>query len=94
MSKRHYTVEEKVRFGRPSPALLALLALVLWLGGSALAAEPVIYRYKVIRTLPHDARSFTQGLVYHDGFLYEGTGLYGQSILTKREFETNELIKR
>ena len=52
------------------------------------------YRYKVVRTYPHDARSFTQGLTYQDGFLYEGTGLYGKSVLTKRRLETNELIKR
>ncbi len=44
------------------------------------------YRYKVVKTYPHDVRSFTQGLIYHDGFLYEGTGLYSQSVLTKRRF--------
>ena len=62
---------------------------------TAPAQPPIVYyRYKVIRTYPHDARHFTQGLVYRDGFLYEGTGLYGQSVLTKRKLATNELIKR
>lgn len=52
------------------------------------------YRYKVIRTYPHDPQAFTQGLVYEDGVLYEGTGLYGQSALTKRDLESGKLLKR
>lgn len=52
------------------------------------------YRYKIVRTYPHNARHFTQGLVYHDGALYEGTGLYGQSILTRRELKTNQIVKK
>jgi len=59
------------------------------------AEVPVtFYHYKVIRTLPHDPRNFTQGLAYQDGFLYEGTGLYGKSTLTKRRLATNEIVKR
>ena len=79
-----------------------LLALALGLAGlSCDAAEPApepppvqYYDFKVIRTYPHDTRDFTQGLVYRDGFLYEGTGLYGQSILTKRQLETGEIVKK
>jgi glutamine cyclotransferase len=52
------------------------------------------YSYKVIRTYPHDPQAFTQGLVYEDGVLYEGTGLYGESSLTKRELETATVLKR
>jgi len=35
----------------------------------------------VVDTLPHDPGAFTQGLAYHEGYLYESTGLYGQSSL-------------
>ncbi len=52
------------------------------------------YGYKVIRTYPHDPQAFTQGLVYEDGVLYEGTGLYGQSSLTKRGLESGNVLKR
>ncbi len=52
------------------------------------------YRYKVIRTYPHDPQAFTQGLVYEDGVLYEGTGLYGQSTLTRRDLESGNVLKR
>ena len=38
-------------------------------------------RTEVIKTLPHDRSSFTQGLEIADGTLYEGTGLRGSSLL-------------
>ncbi len=55
--------------------------------------EVVDYRYRVVASYPHDRRAFTQGLVYEDGFLYEGTGLYGQSILARRELKTGKTVK-
>jgi len=57
-------------------------------------ASVALYGYKIIRTFPHDPRHFTQGLFYQDGFLYEGTGLYGQSVLIKRELATNKIAKK
>ena len=38
--------------------------------------------YEVVRTLPHRADAFTQGLALADGLLYEGTGRYGRSTLS------------
>lgn len=35
---------------------------------------PPIINYTVIGTLPHDTTSFTEGLLIHDGQLYESTG--------------------
>jgi len=76
------------------------IAATVLITGSAVtasqAAETSVayYRYKVIKSYPHDTRNFTQGLVYKDGFLYEGTGLYGQSILTRRELKTGQIIKK
>ncbi len=49
--------------------------------------------YKIINTYPHDPKAFTQGLVYHQGFLYEGTGLEGQSSLRKVELETGKVLQ-
>jgi glutamine cyclotransferase len=64
-------------------------------GGHPALALPEVahYRYKVVKTYPHDRRSYTQGLVYENGFLYEGTGLYGQSALYKRDLQTGKTIK-
>jgi glutaminyl-peptide cyclotransferase len=42
---------------------------------------PERLKVKVLATRHHDPAAFTQGLVFHDGSLYESTGLYGSSSL-------------
>jgi glutaminyl-peptide cyclotransferase len=37
------------------------------------------YSAQVVHQYPHDATAFTEGLEYHDGALYESTGLVGRS---------------
>src|SRR5262245_33832096 len=49
--------------------------------------------YEIVRSYPHDPAAFTQGLVYHNGFFYESTGLYGQSSLRKVEIETGAVLQ-
>ncbi|MBN1993825.1 MAG: glutaminyl-peptide cyclotransferase [Anaerolineae bacterium] len=61
---------------------------------SAEPGQTALYTYKIINTYPHDPDAFTQGLVYVDGFLYEGTGRYGQSTLRKVELETGAVLQR
>ena len=58
------------------------------------AAPPVHYTYRVIQTYPHDPTAFTQGLVFHQGALYEGTGLVGESTLRKVELESGTVLQR
>lgn len=55
--------------------------------------RPPEYTFKVIRDYPHDPAAFTQGLVYRDGFFYEGTGLNGRSSLRKVRLETGEVVQ-
>ena len=52
-----------------------------------------VYGYKIVNTYPHDRNAFTQGLVFDDGFLYEGTGICGGSTLRKVELETGKVLK-
>ncbi len=52
-----------------------------------------LYTYKIVNTYPHDRNAFTQGLVFEDGILYEGTGLHGQSTLRKVELETGNILR-
>jgi len=47
--------------------------------------------YTVVAIHPHDPEAFTQGLVYHEGRLYEGTGLWGESSVRIVEPETGEV---
>jgi glutamine cyclotransferase len=44
--------------------------------------------YIITRTFPHDTAAYTQGLLYHDGVLYESTGEYGYSSLRRVEIAT------
>jgi glutaminyl-peptide cyclotransferase len=52
------------------------------------------YGYEVVHTYPHDRGAFTEGLFYLNGFLYEGTGLEGQSDIRKVKLETGEVVQR
>jgi glutaminyl-peptide cyclotransferase len=52
------------------------------------------YAYSVVNAYHHDAGAFTQGLVFHDDTLYEGTGLYGQSSLREVRLENGEVVRR
>ena len=49
--------------------------------------------YNVVNTYPHDRNAFTQGLVFENGVLYEGTGLRGRSTLRRVELETGEILQ-
>jgi glutamine cyclotransferase len=55
---------------------------------------PVVYRYNVVNSYPHDRKAYTQGLLYDDGFFYESTGQQGQSSLRKVEPETGTVISQ
>jgi glutamine cyclotransferase len=51
------------------------------------------FTYEVVSVYPHDPGAFTQGLVYSNEFLYEGTGLTGHSSLRKVDLETGSILK-
>jgi glutamine cyclotransferase len=51
-----------------------------------------VYDYVILNTYPHDPSAFTQGLVYENGYLYEGTGLYGASSLRKVDLGTGTVL--
>jgi len=52
------------------------------------------YTYEVVKAYPHDNTAFTQGLVFHQGVLYESTGLNGSSSLRRVELETGKVLKK
>ena len=73
------------------------------LAGSVLAGQAVHkastasapqYTYKILKVFPHDPGAYTQGLVYKEGFLYEGTGLNGRSSVRKVQLESGEVLQR
>jgi glutamine cyclotransferase len=87
--------DRMTRIGRLGWVLVAALAAFLPArGGAADAAVPLQLRAQVIQSYPHDAKAFTQGLLLHDGTLYESTGLYGHSSLRKVELATGKVLQR
>ncbi len=57
--------------------------------------DPVVperWMVKVVERHPHDAGAFTQGLLWHDGALYESTGQYGQSTLRVVDLKTGTVL--
>jgi glutaminyl-peptide cyclotransferase len=56
-------------------------------------SEIVWYDFEIINKYPHDPEAFTQGLLYRDGYLYEGTGRRGQSSIRKVDLETGEILQ-
>lgn len=52
------------------------------------------YKLQVVETLPHDTRSYTQGLFFHNGELYESCGQYGSSSFRKVELRTGKDLRR
>ena len=87
--------------------LLALLAVLLngvpisangadtnSVNNSLNATNIPIFGYEVVNAYPHDPSAFTQGLVYEDGVIYEGTGLNGQSTLRRVDPETGRVLQQ
>lgn len=55
--------------------------------------QPDIYTYEIINTYPHDITSYTQGLEFHNGKLYESTGQYGESKLREINYTNGDVSK-
>jgi len=79
------------------PAFLFLLAMLIAAQGSdhpfEAGAIPV-FGYQIVNAYPHSSVAFTQGLVYDQGVLYEGTGLYGRSTLRRVDLETGRVLEQ
>jgi len=74
---------------KPVNLSVLLVILPVW---HTVAAQDAIYDYEVVASFPHDINAFTQGLVYQDGYLFEGTGKNGESSLSKLNLETGEVL--
>lgn len=70
------------------------LVLIFSAAGVLAADSYSVLQVEVVNTFPHDPDAFTQGLTFHDGMLYEGTGRKGQSSLRLVDLESGELLKR
>ena len=70
-------------------ALLALLGALI-LAAPARADTP----WTLVHSYPHDPAAFTEGLFFHDGALFESTGLEGQSEIRKVALKDGKVLAR
>lgn len=63
--------------------------------------EPKLLSYTLVNTYPHDVEAYTEGLEFHDGILYEGTGngegpsgKRGVSSLRKVDYKTGKVLQK
>ena len=68
--------------------LMSLLIL------SCADAQVKEYSLEVVAEYPHDTESYTQGLFFNDGQMYESTGLHGKSTFRMVDMQTGKAMKR
>ena len=71
---------------------IACLLLAILPAAACSNAQVKEYRLKVVKEYPHDVQSYTQGLFFHEGTLYETTGQWGQSTIRTVDLETGHPI--
>lgn len=71
--------------------LATLIATSLALTACAPEA-PTSRSVEVAASYPHDPAAFTQGLVWHDGHLFESTGLYGASSVRRVRLDDGAVL--
>lgn len=54
--------------------------------------SPKVYGFEIVNEYPHDITSYTQGLEFFNGELYESTGQRGESKLRKVDYRTGEVL--
>ncbi len=57
------------------------------------SVTPKLLKFEIVNTYPHDTTSFTEGLEFYNGILYENTGEKGKSRLLKTDFKTGKILK-
>ena len=72
--------------------LLSILAAALLC--CACEAKVKEYKVKVVKEYPHDTSSYTQGLFFYKGDMYESTGQYGSSTFRKVDVATGEPLEK
>ena len=86
----------------PNMLRIVVLILPLLLGTgcrdrqkkSAPVVEAMRCTIEVVNEYPHSTESYTQGLFFHDGRLYESTGQYGYSYFCEVDIPTGERSRR
>ena len=60
----------------------------------ATGARTPTYSYEVVASYPHDAGAYTEGLLWHEGRLFESTGQKGHSNIREVDLKTGNIIRQ
>lgn len=75
----------------PKPAAVAQNAATL---APQIKNGPQQLNWTILGAFPHDSKAFTQGLLWHDGALYESTGQNGQSSLRRVDLQSGQVLEK
>ncbi len=75
-------------------SVLSLILFCMAVGTLSTSCEAKVKRYslEVVAKYFHDEKSYTQGLFFHDGVMYESTGQWGESTLRTVDLTTGKPI--
>ena len=73
---------------------LALMMILPLLSVSCADARVKQYKLQVVNSFPHDRTSYTQGLFFYAGAMYESTGLNGKSTFRKVDISTGKALSK
>ncbi|QXP58295.1 glutaminyl-peptide cyclotransferase [Olleya sp. HaHaR_3_96] len=80
-----HTLKATINFNEETAIVNQTIALLSHVAPKFLTVE-------IINTFPHDKTSFTQGLEFSNGVLYESTGQYGESKIRIIDYKTGNSI--
>lgn len=76
------------------PAYILFATILPLLACTAAVAQVRQYRAEAVKQYPHDVTSYTQGLFFENGQMYESTGQNGNSTFRKVDLETGKAQRR
>jgi glutamine cyclotransferase len=74
-------------------SLIGILVVLSNNGNTISNTVTMQYTYSIVHTYPHDINAFTEGLVYADGYLFESSGLYGNSTLRRVDLSSGNVLQ-
>jgi glutaminyl-peptide cyclotransferase len=73
---------------------MRFLAALVLLAAPAAARTVPVEPAEVVARFPHDPRAFTEGLLWHEGALYESTGEPGRSSIRQVDLATGKVLRK
>lgn len=87
--QRSLAPSRTIRWALLASVVVCVVGIGAWVSGRD--GAPQAYVAQVVNEYRHDANAYSQGLIFVDGTLYEGTGKYGRSTLRRVDLKTGQV---